>query len=172
MTIQAECPKCDKVLEFRDFESLEKHVKNCAGGSDNNLKINNNSTNTNVRNPASGTYVFTVPEIPPSANKYMGNSRSYHIYLTDKKRWHRLIDICSHGHGIKEPLTDCDIEITYCWKDKRRRDPGNFNKFILDGLTHAGIIKDDSFREIKKLTLLGKFGCEEVKTIIKVIAHE
>lgn len=46
--------------------------------------------------------------------------------------------------------------IEYQFQDNRRRDPDNYSgKFILDGLTKGGIIRDDSFKHIS-LTVRAK----------------
>jgi len=34
---------------------------------------------------------MVLPDIPPSNNKYMGNSHSHHIYRQDKAQWEQII---------------------------------------------------------------------------------
>ncbi|HIU49004.1 MAG TPA: hypothetical protein IAB04_06535, partial [Candidatus Avimonoglobus intestinipullorum] len=34
---------------------------------------------------------LVIGDIPPSSNKYLGNSHSYHVYRQDKERWHWLV---------------------------------------------------------------------------------
>ena len=49
----------------------------------------------------------------------------------------------------KKPIDRSTVTIRYYFPDKRRRDPDNYSgKFLLDGLTKAGIIVDDSFNHI------------------------
>jgi len=112
---------------------------------------------------------FTVPDIPPSNNKYMGNSNSHHIYRQDKQQWEALIGWSVRAAGWRgEPLPRALVRITYHFKDRRRRDPDNYSgKFILDGLKAAGVIEDDSFQNVK-LELEGEFGCKEKETVIEV----
>lgn len=112
---------------------------------------------------------FTVPDIPPSNNKYMGNSNSHHIYREDKQQWEALIGWSVRAAGWRgEPLPRALVRITYHFKDRRRRDPDNYSgKFILDGLKAAGVIEDDSFQNVK-LELIGEFGCRKKETVIEV----
>ena len=56
----------------------------------------------------------------------------------------------------KKPIEKCKITITYYFKDKRRRDPGNFDKFVLDFLVESGFITDDNYFVIKEFTTKGK----------------
>ena len=58
--------------------------------------------------------------------------------------------------------------MTYYFPDKRRRDSDNFSgKMILDGLTRAGIIEDDSFDHVR-LVLCGGYDKENPRTEIEV----
>jgi crossover junction endodeoxyribonuclease RusA len=92
-----------------------------------------------------------IPEIPPSNNKYMGNSNSHHIYRKEKEKWAEII-----MWEVKSQLKKIDafqkavVKLKYFFKDSRRRDPDNYSgKFILDGLVKAGVLVDDSFDCIK-----------------------
>lgn len=90
---------------------------------------------------------ITVPEIPPSNNKYLGNSHNFNIYRKEKERWALLIHAALKGSGKPSvPFDKAEVHITYYFKDKRRRDPDNYSgKMLLDPLTREGIIKDDCF---------------------------
>lgn len=89
-------------------------------------------------------YRYTIPEIPPSNNKFIGRENRWE-YQEIKKRWAQLIS--AYCRPVPEnPFDHADITLIYHFKDKRRRDPDNYSgKMILDGLTAAGIIADDSF---------------------------
>ena len=53
-------------------------------------------------------------------------------------------------------------------RTRQRHDPDNYNgKFILDGLREAGIIEDDSFKNIE-LQLCGAYDKENPRTEITV----
>lgn len=68
-----------------------------------------------------------------------------------------------HGPELEDAMTGRQIKlvfvgvlIEYQFQDNRRRDPDNYSgKFILDGLTKGGIIRDDSFQHIS-LTVRAK----------------
>lgn len=68
-----------------------------------------------------------------------------------------------------EPIKKCVVRITYYFRTKQRHDPDNYNgKFILDGLRAAGIIEDDSFKNVE-LQLCGSHDKENPRTEIEVI---
>lgn len=85
--------------------------------------------------------------IPPSNNRYMGNSHSYHAYSRDKEtvRWQIRAALIKAGKP-KKPYERAIITLVYHFPDNRRRDPDNYSgKFILDALVREGVIRDDSF---------------------------
>lgn len=89
-----------------------------------------------------------VYEIPPSNNKYLGNSHSHFMYKEEKERWYMLIR-AALKEKPKVPYETAIVTITYFFPDKRRRDPDNYSgKFILDSLVMEGVIVDDSFEHI------------------------
>ena len=91
--------------------------------------------------------VYTIPEIPPSNNHYIGRDVRWK-YQTEKRRWADLIAAYCRPRPQK-PIYRAVVTIRYYFKDARRRDPDNYSgKMILDGLVKAGIIEDDSFGKI------------------------
>ena len=98
----------------------------------------------------------TTIEVPgelPGMNKIIADSKShYKKYSSMKKQYTELVAWCSKGKG---PFKRIDLDITYYCKD-RRRDPDNIvgggNKFVLDGLVAAGVIKNDGWKEINSIT--------------------
>jgi len=61
------------------------------------------------------------------------------------------------------------IRILICFPDKRRRDKDNYcyQKGIMDGLVKAGIIKDDSVKDVKMKCDV-KIGMRKKATIIDI----
>ena len=112
-------------------------------------------------------YKITVKDIPPSNNKYMGNSNSFRIYAKEKEKWHWLIKAAIKAKPNK-PLEKAIVHITYFFKDKRRRDPDNYSgKMLLDPLVRENILQDDSFNNVK-LVLDGKYDKENPRTEIEI----
>ena len=95
-------------------------------------------------------YIYKIPNIPPSNNKFQGNGslgRNYE-YQNIKKEWAQLINIYCRPKP-PYPIARAKVTLHYYFKDRRRRDPDNYSgKFILDGLVKAGILVDDSFQII------------------------
>lgn len=90
---------------------------------------------------------IVIPEIPPSNNKFAGRKNEWQ-YRKEKKEWTEKVAF--YAPKVKEPFQVAIVTLRYYFKTKNRRDPDNYSgKFILDGLTAAGIIKDDSFDCIK-----------------------
>lgn len=91
---------------------------------------------------------YTLPEIPPSNNKFIGRENRWE-YQKIKKYWAELIFYTCIPRPVK-PLTDVTVQITYYFPNRIRRDPDNYSgKMILDGLVKAGVLADDSFNCIK-----------------------
>lgn len=113
---------------------------------------------------------LVIPEIPPSNNKYMGRGSRYYqsfTYQEEKTKWEWLVRAAAKKKPAK-PIEKAVVNITYYFPDKRKRDPDNYSgKFLLDGLTKAGIIKDDSFDNID-LALAGRVDRENPRTEIMV----
>jgi len=91
-------------------------------------------------------------------------------YQAEKKRWAELIYYSAKKASHKGILYNkAMVQITYHFKDRRRRDPDNYSgKLLLDGLVGAGVITDDSFTHIE-LVLKGIFNSRFPHTDIKIV---
>lgn len=108
-----------------------------------------------------------IHNIPPSNNKYMGNSRNFNEYRLKKQEWEWLV-ISAIKKKPKKPYTKAMVSINYFFPDKRRRDPDNYSgKFLLDGLVKGGVIADDSFSNIE-LRLNGGYDKYNPRTEIEI----
>ena len=111
-----------------------------------------------------------IPEIPPSNNKYMGRGTvkgQAFAYQNEKQRWEWLVKAAIKKKP-KKPMEKARVRITYFFPDRKRRDPDNYSgKFLLDGLTRAGIIEDDSFSNIQ-LELRGECDRKNPRTEIEL----
>ena len=114
-----------------------------------------------------------INEIPPTNNKYMGNSHNFNEYRREKERWHWLIKVAiNKAQKPRLPLVRATVNITYYFKDKRRRDPDNYSgKMLLDPLVREGILKDDSF-DVVTLVLGGKVDKHNPRTEIEIRSME
>lgn len=114
-------------------------------------------------------FKITIDEIPPSNNKYMGNSHSFNEYRREKERWHWLIRLAmTKVDKPSAPLQRATVSITYYFKDKRRRDPDNYSgKMLLDPLVREGILIDDSFNVIT-LVINGRVDNKHPRTEIEI----
>lgn len=98
---------------------------------------------------------FNIPVIPPTINKYIGRTNRWE-YQKDKKEFQNIARLTTFKHRPKEPIKKCNITLTYYFKDKRKRDPSNFDKFVLDFLVESGFIEDDNYFVIGDFTTRGR----------------
>lgn len=96
-----------------------------------------------------------IPDIPPSLNRYIGRNAQWQ-YRAAKKAWDELVYAYARPHAPKKPPDKAMVHIHFVFPDRRRHDAGNCEKFITDGLTMAGVIKDDNIHCIT-LTLDGEY---------------
>lgn len=109
---------------------------------------------------------YIIPEIPPSNNKFIGRNARWE-YQEVKKYWEELIFYTCRPRPDK-PFKKAVVTLTYYFPTKIRHDPDNYaGKLILDGLTRAGIIEDDSFDHVQ-LVLRGGYDKENPRTEIEV----
>lgn len=98
------------------------------------------------------SYLITIPFIHPSLNQWAVQWDKYKRY-SEKKR----IEEYMHYELLDAPnfLNEVCITVTYFMPSKRRCDPDNYSpKFFMDGLVGAGVIKDDSSKYVKSLTII------------------
>lgn len=111
---------------------------------------------------------ITVNAIPPSNNKFVGNSHNFNVYRQIKEEWHWRIKSAIKTKP-KKPIEKAIVTITYHFPDKRRRDPDNYSgKMLLDPLVREGIIADDSFKHISLVLKCGEPDRNNPKTEIEV----
>ncbi|WP_439242418.1 RusA family crossover junction endodeoxyribonuclease [Lonepinella sp. BR2474] len=85
---------------------------------------------------------ITLP-YPPSVNTYWRHTRDGRHYISEKGKAFQASckQACEPFKLIKGNVS---IDILMFPPDKRKRDVDNILKALLDGLTHSGIIEDDS----------------------------
>ena len=110
---------------------------------------------------------ITLPGVPPSLNKFAGRENT-NEYRNAKADWTDRVIWMVKKVKPKKPFDKASVEILYYFPDNRRRDPDNYSgKLLLDGLTKAGVIADDSFQHIT-LHVGGAVDKKEPRTVITV----
>lgn len=116
-------------------------------------------------------YKYIIPQIPPSNNRYIGRNARWQ-YNKVKAEWKAIVYYHTRNNKPDEPFEKAVIRIMYYFKDKRRRDPDNYSgKMLLDGLTAAGVIRDDNFHCIR-LELYADCDKDNPRTEIEVEKNE
>ena len=106
-----------------------------------------------------------INTLPPTINKYIGRSNIWQ-YQEDKKAYHKAVVMSTIG--INPKYDKCKIKVTYYFKDKRRHDPSNYDKMLLDGLVEANIIKDDNYDVIEEFTTIGKYDKDNPRVEVEI----
>ena len=83
--------------------------------------------------------------LPPTINKFIGRKNIWE-YQSEKRKIHEAIRLGTIG--LNPRYKKCKMRVTYYFKDKRRHDPANYDKMLLDGLVEANIIEDDNYNII------------------------
>ena len=110
---------------------------------------------------------ITLKGTPPSLNKFVGKMGGWE-YRKEKQKWTTMVFFLGRAIRPPKPYTRATVEITYYFPDRRRHDPDNYcGKFLLDGLTKAGIIEDDDFSHVR-LGVMGEVDRDNPRTEIVV----
>jgi len=91
--------------------------------------------------------VLYIPGFPPSVNNYYGHTKTGIMYL--KKSGNAYRDVVAKSvteQHAKDIICGQRIwvEVVLHPPDQRIRDLGNYDKCLMDALTHAGVWDDDS----------------------------
>jgi len=83
--------------------------------------------------------------VPPTANKLYPTGRNGRRFKSKGyKEWEETASRSLEGQAIPETLLGrLSVEYVFSFKDKRRRDIGNFEKAVSDFLQNIGVFKDD-----------------------------
>lgn len=88
--------------------------------------------------------------VPPSLNAFAGRGNVWE-YREQKKRWTQAAWAACRASKDrpKEPYEKASLTISYYFPTLARHDADNYcGKFLLDGLTKAGVIVDDDLKHI------------------------
>lgn len=115
------------------------------------------------------SYTIELSNTPPSQRIYKDWHWTYRRRV--KRRWEWKIE--SFGYiwsSLYLGMFAHKVTITFYFPDLRRRDKDNYVYFkgLLDGLVKAGIVRDDSEKEIDVIYPPLKLGTGERKTVIEL----
>jgi len=116
---------------------------------------------------------ITLRGCPPSLNQFAGRENTWD-YRNAKAKWtHAVWATClASKDRPKQPYALADVTIMYYFPTKARHDADNYaGKFLLDGLTKAGVIVDDDMAHIR-LHVAGNVDKKSPRTVITVVEVE
>ena len=113
---------------------------------------------------------FTIPGTLATMNEIVAASKKHPmVYANMKKDFTALVMI--HARNLPK-ISKSDFDITWYCKDKRK-DKDNIiagTKFLLDGLTKAGIMDNDGWSEVGNI--MHRFEVDKAKPRIEVKIYE
>lgn len=113
---------------------------------------------------------IVLPGVPPSLNVTAGRKNVW-AYREAKAEWtQRVWAACMASKDRpKKPWEKSVVEITYYFPTQGRHDADNYaGKFLLDGLTKAGVIVDDDLKHIST-AIHGDYDKDNPQTEITVL---
>lgn len=115
------------------------------------------------------TLRLIIDDIPPSNNRFMGNSNTHFIYNSKKKEWRKIVQKSLPASLPSKPLSKVKVSIHYIFPDKRRRDLDNYSgKFLLDPLVEMGVLEDDNYAVLCNLNLSAECKPKIKKTVVQI----
>lgn len=93
---------------------------------------------------ASGRVTIAIPRTPPSLNAWLG--KHWRVRHREKAEWELELSALALAAGL-ERADRIEAAITFRFRDKRRRDTGNFSstleKILGDALKRGQFLEDD-----------------------------
>ena len=108
---------------------------------------------------------YTIPNTPPSLNKFAGRANVWE-YREQKELWKNLCVLYCRPRP-KAPPEFAEVTLTFYFDNRRRHDADNYQKFLLDGLVAAGVIKDDDFEHVQ-VTCKGAYDKQTPRVEIEI----
>lgn len=110
---------------------------------------------------------ITLQGVPPSMNRMAGRQNVWE-YRNTKKTWTDMVAWMGKMIKPPKPYEHAIVTITYYFPTAARHDADNYaGKFLLDGLTKAGIIVDDDLKHITT-TIKGRVDRNNPRTVIEI----
>lgn len=97
-----------------------------------------------------GVLTIVIHELPPSQNQWKSWNRQRTLN-NETQRWNDIIILLARS-ATKKQFTNPVVKFRFYFPDNRPRDRKNYESWkpLLDGLTRAGVIADDNYREIQE----------------------
>jgi len=116
---------------------------------------------------------ITLKGVPPSLNATAGRKNVWQ-YRQDKNAWTSAVYLTCKACKDRpaQPFQKARVEITYFFPTRARHDADNYaGKYLMDGLTQAGVIIDDDLAHISTL-IAGDYDKHNPRTEIRIIEME
>jgi len=111
----------------------------------------------------------------PHLNEYIQKERS-NRFMGAKLKKDATELVVWQAKPYAGKITEYPVSVIMNWYVKKNRgkyaDPDNIGfgaKFILDGLVHAGVLEDDTFRQIESITHQFEWDSTEDKVVVQLV---
>lgn len=83
--------------------------------------------------------------------------------------WHREQMLLLASKRPKHPIEKCDVEVTFYFKDRRKRDLGNSFESLADLLVDARYLKDDNYTVLPDVHLMfGGIDAKNPRAVVRL----
>ena len=113
---------------------------------------------------------FDVPALPGSVNDWRRGSGHWSIAAKMRERMRTIVAVAvlqAKAQPIPGPV---HVALTFYWPTRRRRDPDNGAKHVLDAIVDAGLIEDDGPPTLVSLTLAARYDAKHPRTEVRITA--
>lgn len=115
---------------------------------------------------------FDVPALPKSVNDWRRGSGHWSIAAAERKRMALAVTVAKVKAGAEPIPGPVRVSITFYWPTRRRRDPDNGAKHVLDAIVDAGLIEDDGPPTLVSLHLAARYDKSRPRTEITITQAE
>ena len=118
-------------------------------------------------------YMTIKGEVPAKKNSRINTHSGRSFPSVRFQQWHTMALLQLRQQCKETITTPCRIDLTFIHGDNRRRDSDNGTSSVFDTLVDAGILSDDSWREIPEINIknIYKKDCPEVQIMITKLTN-
>lgn len=115
---------------------------------------------------------FDVMTLPASVNDWRRGSGHFGIRMREQQRVESFVRLAVLQDRVQPIPGPVRVALTFYLPAKRRRDPDNMAKHVLDGIKACGLIEDDGPPVLVELTLACRYDKSRPRTEVRITAAD